>query len=257
MPLDAAALECAVVRPGGLYREVRATGHTGSTNADLVAAARDGAAEGTVLVAEAQDAGRGRMGRTWVSPPRAALLFSVLLRPESVPAHRRGWLPLLTGAAIASALRASAAVGASLKWPNDVLLRGRKLAGILAEQAGGAIVIGAGINVTNQPAELPPDTATSLALSGAACTARETLLVAVLGELELRYRRWLDDPGDPRVRSGYLELSDTVGRAVRVQLPGGTLLEGTAADVDDLGRLVVRTASGETAVSAGDVVHVR
>ena len=256
VPLDEAALARAVIRPGALYRELRVTGRTGSTNADLLELARAGAGEGVVLVTEEQTAGRGRIGRTWVSPPRASLLFSVLLRPAAVPGHRRGWLPLLTGMAVASVLR-GAGLDASLKWPNDVLIRGMKVAGILTEQAGDAIVVGAGINVTTRPSELPPGPATSLLASGAACTARDALLIAVLGELERRYRCWLDDPGDPQLRSSYRELSGTVGREVRVELPGGPVLAGTAADVDDVGRLVVRTASGETAVSAGDVVHVR
>jgi BirA family transcriptional regulator, biotin operon repressor / biotin---[acetyl-CoA-carboxylase] ligase len=256
IPLDEAALARAIIRAGTLYRELRVTGQTGSTNADLLESARAGAGEGVVLVAEEQTAGRGRIGRTWVSPPRAALLFSVLLRPVAAPGPRRGWLPLLTGMAVASALRGTG-VDASLKWPNDVLIHGRKVAGILTEQAGDAIVVGAGINVTTRLSELPPGPATSLLASGAACTARDTILINVLGELERRYRRWLARPGDPQLRSGYREASGTLGRQVRVELPGGRVLEGTAADIDDVGRLVVRTASGDTAVSAGDVVHVR
>ena len=256
-PLDEAALANAIVRPGSLYHEVRVTASTGSTNADLLESARAGAPEGTVLIAEEQTVGRGRIGREWVSPPGAALLFSVLLRPTAVPANRRGWLPLLTGTAVASALDRTAGVDARLKWPNDVLLHGKKVAGILTEQAGDAIVAGIGINVTTKPSELPVGTATSLLAAGAVETARDIVLLAVLRELDRRYRRWLADPGDPRLRSSYLGFSDTVGREVRVELPAGEVLAGRAADVDEIGRLVVRTASGETAVSAGDVVHVR
>ena len=98
-----------LVRPGGLWRDIRVTGETGSTNADLLAEARAGAAEGLVLVAETQTAGRGRLGRSWSSPPRAALACSVLLRPVTVPPAARAWLPLLTGIAVAAALRAEAA----------------------------------------------------------------------------------------------------------------------------------------------------
>ena len=97
------------------------TAVTGSTNADLLARAAAGEPEGAVLAAEHQSAGRGRLGRTWTSPPRAALTFSVLLRPSSVPRARLGWLPLLAGVAVAAAVRAVAAVDAQLKWPNDVL----------------------------------------------------------------------------------------------------------------------------------------
>ena len=258
VPLDQAALANAIVRPGGLYREVRVIARTGSSNADLLESARAGAPEGTVLVAEEQTAGRGRIGREWVSPPGAALLFSVLLRPGAVPANRRGWLPLLTGTAVAAALNGTSGVDARLKWPNDILVHGRKVAGILTEQAGDAIVVGTGINVTTKPSELPPGPATSLLAAGAVETARDTVLLAVLAELDRRYRRWLADPADPRLRSSYLGFSDTVGREVRIELPAGEVLTGRAADVDETGRLVLRTASGETtAVSAGDVVHVR
>src|SRR3984885_3464062 len=119
--LDAAALRRAVLRPGGLWRALDVTPSTGSTNADLLARARDGAPEGEVLAAEEQTAGRGRMGRSWQSPPRAALTFSLLLRPAPVPPARRGWLPLLAGTAVAGAVRTVAAVDARLKWPNDGL----------------------------------------------------------------------------------------------------------------------------------------
>src|SRR5579863_386241 len=153
--LDQDALRQAVVRPGGLWREITVTGVTGSTNADLLARTADGAPEGTVLAAEEQRSGRGRMGRAWVSPPRAALTFSVLLRPDAVPPARLGWLPLLTGVAVTSAVRAVTAVDAQLKWPNDVLVRDAKLAGILAEASGGAVVVGIGLNVSTEPDELP------------------------------------------------------------------------------------------------------
>jgi BirA family biotin operon repressor/biotin-[acetyl-CoA-carboxylase] ligase len=202
----------------------------------------------------------------------------VLLRPDGVPAVARGWIPLLAGVAVAAGLRAQAGLDARLKWPNDVLVGGAKIAGILAEQAGDAIVLGIGINVTTRRDELPVPHATSVVLAGAA-PDREQLLVAVLGELETWYRRWvaavaagppvlagtvlagtvLAGPGgDPAgLRAEYLRLSATVGQQVRVSMPGGKLVTGRAGDVDATGRLVVGTASGPVAVSAGDVVHVR
>ena len=194
-PLDAAALTARLVRPGGLWREIRVTGETGSTNADLLHEARAGAAEGLVLVAETQTAGRGRLGRSWSSPPRAALACSVLLRPAAVPPAARAWLPLLTGIAVAAALRAEAGVPAGLKWPNDVLVADRKIAGILAEVHGDAIVVGIGLNVTLTAAELPVPGATSLLLEDAACLDRERLLAAVLTGLADRYRTWAAGPG--------------------------------------------------------------
>ena len=194
-PLDAAALSARLVRPGGLWREIRVTGETGSTNADLLQEARAGAAEGLVLAAETQTAGRGRLGRSWSSPPRAALACSVLLRPAAVPPAARGWLPLLTGIAVAAALRAEAGVPAGLKWPNDVLVADRKIAGILAEAHDDAIVVGIGLNVTLTAAELPVTGATSLLLEDAACLDRERLLAATLTGLAGRYRAWAADPG--------------------------------------------------------------
>ena len=163
-PLSAAALSGPLARPGSFWQSIAVTPLTGSTNADLLAQAGGGAPEGSVLVAEAQTAGRGRMGRAWLSPPGAGLMFSVLLRPGEVPPARRGWVPLLTGVAIASAVRDLTGLDARLKWPNDVLVGDRKLAGILAEQSADAIVVGAGINVSTRQAELPVETATSLAL---------------------------------------------------------------------------------------------
>ena len=282
-PLSAAALSAALTGPGRLWRDVTVLAETGSTNSDLLAAARAGAAEGTVLAAEVQTAGRGRLDRRWICPPRAALSFSALLRPDGVPAVARGWIPLLAGVAVAAGLRAQAGLDARLKWPNDVLVGGAKIAGILAEQAGDAIVLGIGINVTTRRDELPVPHATSVVMAGAA-PDREQLLVAVLGELETWYRRWvaavaagppvvagpvlagtaaagtaLAGPGgDPAgLRAEYLRLSATVGQQVRVSMPGGKLVTGRAGDVDATGRLEVGTASGPVAVSAGDVVHVR
>jgi BirA family biotin operon repressor/biotin-[acetyl-CoA-carboxylase] ligase len=256
-PLDAAALGARLIRPGGLWRDIRVVSETGSTNADLLAQAQAGAAEGLVLVAETQTAGRGRLGRSWSSPPRAALAFSVLLRPVAVTPAGRAWLPLLTGIAVAAALRAEAAVTATLKWPNDVLVDGRKIAGILAEAHGDAIVAGVGLNVTLTGAELPVPAATSLLLENAACLDRERLLAAMLTELASRYTAWTADPDPAGLRAEYLRWCVTVGREVRVELPGRTELTGTATDVDETGRLAVQTGPDTTLVGAGDVVHVR
>ncbi len=261
-PLSEPELTRALLRPGGFWRAVEVTQLTGSTNADLLAQAAGGAPEGSVLVAEAQTAGRGRMGRSWLSPPGAALTFSVLLRPGAVPQARRGWVPLLAGVAIAAAVGAVSGLDARLKWPNDVLIGDGKVAGILAEQAADAIVVGAGINVSTSRAELPVETATSLALERAAGTGRQQLLCAALGEIERWYLAWAGapSPGDPDacgLREEYRRRCDTLGRNVRVELPGGATAHGTALDVDTGGRLVVRAPEGPLAVSAGDVVHVR
>jgi BirA family transcriptional regulator, biotin operon repressor / biotin---[acetyl-CoA-carboxylase] ligase len=251
------------VGPGGLWTSVEAVASTGSSNADLLAR---GGPEGQVLVAEAQTAGRGRVGRTWVSVPGDSLTFSVLLRPASVPPAARGWLPLLTGVAVAAAVRSVAGVAAVLKWPNDVLVGDRKLAGILAEQspASGAVVIGIGLNVATPQAALPVSPnglpATSLLVEGAQ-TAREPLLAEILRGLERLYLAFRADP-DPE-RSGllaeYTAACATLGRTVRVELPAGRMLAGRAEGIDRGGRLLVRPAGAAcaTPVSAGDVVHLR
>jgi len=297
-PLDAPTLRAAVIRPGGLWRSVEVTAVTGSTNADLLARAAGGEPEGAVLAAEQQVAGRGRLGRAWVSPPRAALTFSVLLRPTAVPRARLGWLPLLAGVAVAAAVRAVAEVDAQLKWPNDVLagqgnpLAGgsgpaaaggpvgapdqgsragtvvppRKLGGILAEAAGDAVVVGIGVNVSTEPAELPPPgpgalPATSLRLEGAAGLDRARLLAGILAGLERRYRAWCQVSGDTErsgLRAEYTGLCATIGRRVRVELPGGRLLDGLAAGVDADGRLLVSVPpDADLPVAAGDIVHLR
>lgn len=262
-PLSQRALTRALVRPGSLWSSLTVVGRTGSTNADLAEAARAGAPEGTVLVTEYQSAGRGRQGRTWSAPPRSGLMFSVLLRPR-VPVARLGWLPLLVGVAGATAVRRIAEVDVRLKWPNDLLAGERKLAGVLAERvdSGGdaAIVVGMGLNVSLRREELPVPTATSLALEGAACTDRDPLLRAVLREIERHYRDWTAADGDADaagLRSAYLAASATVGREVRVELPGDRVLTGVATGVDASGCLLVRAGGEERAVSAGEVVHVR
>jgi BirA family transcriptional regulator, biotin operon repressor / biotin---[acetyl-CoA-carboxylase] ligase len=229
-----------------------------STNALVAERARRGATgEGLVVVAEHQTAGRGRLDRSWETPARAALTFSLLLRPR-VPAAEWPWLPLLAGRALATALR-EAEVPAGLKWPNDVLVGERKVAGILLERVdtrdGPAAVLGIGLNVSTTEAELPVDTATSVALATGSAPDRTELLTRVLGRLVDEYDAWQDD--GPRraetLRAAYLEACVTIGREVRVELPGGVVRTGTARDIDAGGRLVV----DDFAVGAGDVVHVR
>jgi BirA family transcriptional regulator, biotin operon repressor / biotin---[acetyl-CoA-carboxylase] ligase len=258
-PLNAAALNRALVRPGALWTGVTVVESTGSTNADLAVAAREGAAEGAVLVAESQVAGRGRLGRAWTAPPRSGLTFSILLRPR-VPVTAIGWLPLLYAVAAASAVRRLAEVDVRLKWPNDLLIGERKVAGVLAERVDEAVVVGMGLNVSLRREELPTGTATSLALEEAACLDRDPLLRAVLREVDTHYAEWTAAGGDAEasgLRSAYLAASATVGRRVRVELPGDQAVTGTATGVDGLGHLQVDAAGERYTLSAGDVVHVR
>lgn len=255
----------------GPYAALDVVPVTGSTNSDLAEAAGRGAADRTVLIAEEQNAGRGRMQRQWISPRGAGLFVSVLLRP-GVPPSAMGWMPLIAGVALAETIERTTGVSAGLKWPNDLLLGSgedwRKGAGILSEAVAGpdgmALVLGMGVNLRQQRDELPAGAgglpATSLAAEGADVD-REEFAVALLGALDEAERRWRDAGGDV-VTTGlldrYRERCRTLGRRVRVELGGDPDLNGVATDIDATGRLVVRADGGETtAVSAGDVVHVR
>ena len=237
------------------WNEVHVLQAVDSTNDLAVTAARAGQPEGLVVVAEHQTGGRGRLGRSWVSPPRAGLTFSVLLRP-AVPAAVKPWVPLLLATAAAEGLSRRCDLDVVLKWPNDLLIGGRKVGGVLAESTGDAVVVGMGVNVSTRRDELPREDATSLALETGEVVDRVPALLAVLRAMGTAYTAWDGSAGE--VARRYRAACDTIGRAVRVALPGGAVLEGEAIDVDDNGCLVVRDAAGTlTAVSAGDVVHVR
>jgi BirA family biotin operon repressor/biotin-[acetyl-CoA-carboxylase] ligase len=281
-PLREPAINKAVVRPGGLWRRVEVVAETGSTNADVAEMARAGKEEGYVRVAEVQSAGRGRLGRVWTAPARSGLFLSVLLRPDDVAPVRWGWLPLLAGTAVRTAVDTVSGVAVRLKWPNDLIVvddasgdeeagaaesaygAARKLGGILVERVetakGAAAVVGLGLNVSLRREELPAPHATSLVLEHAKAADRDTLLRAVLRELERWYTDWSVTGGDPMasgLASAYAASCATFGRRVRVELPGGPAVEGEAVGLDGDGRLLVRTPEGEQAFGAGDVVHLR
>jgi BirA family transcriptional regulator, biotin operon repressor / biotin---[acetyl-CoA-carboxylase] ligase len=235
---------------------------TGSTNTDVVARALAGEPEGFVLVARRQTAARGRRGRSWQAPAGSGLMFSALLRPAEVAAARWSLLPLLVGAAVARGLAVAGGVGVRLKWPNDLLVDEGKLGGILLERVetstGPAAIAGVGINVVLAPADLPVPGATSLSIAGATCTDHAVLLDAVLAQLAAGYLRWRAAGGSgDAVLPDYAPLCATLGRQVRVQLPGGDSVDGLAADIAPDGALVVETRTGRRAVGAGDVVRVR
>ncbi|KOV08297.1 MULTISPECIES: biotin--[acetyl-CoA-carboxylase] ligase [Streptomyces] len=264
-PLNAAALQRALVTGDGLWTSLEVVASTGSTNTDLATRAPE-LPEGAVLVAEEQSAGRGRLDRSWVAPARSGLFFSVLFKPgHAVPQEQWGWLTLLAGVATATGLSRAAGVDTALKWPNDLLVsvegEERKTGGILAERVADGVVVGIGLNVTLTEEELPVPAAGSLLLAKATVTDREPLLKAVLRSLEEWYGNWRAAGGDPAasgLQETYAAGCATLGRHVRAELPGGRTLTGTAEAVDTDGRLVIRTAEGtHEAVGAGDVVHLR
>jgi BirA family transcriptional regulator, biotin operon repressor / biotin---[acetyl-CoA-carboxylase] ligase len=243
----------------------------GSTNDELARIAGD-AADFTVVLTLDQRAGRGRLGRTWSAPPGRTLAASVLLRPRlpggaPLPYDALGWLPLLAGAAMTDAVNGVLpAPEARLKWPNDVLIGGRKVSGLLTELSpGGAVVVGSGVNLFLAEDELPTPTATSLTLAGADLRGDELVdrvLAGYLSGLRFLTGALLDAGGDAVASGGHAAVTarcDTLDRAVRVELPGGDILDGTAVGIDPTGRLQLRLAGSGAlvAVAAGDVVHLR
>lgn len=256
--LDAEALRAALVRDDTPWTDLVVLETTGSTNSDAAALARAGAPSGLVVTTEHQTAGRGRLDRSFTTPARSCVVVSVVLRPEHVPPQAWVWLPLLTGLAVRDTV-AAAGVEAGVKWPNDVLISGRKISGILLERvespAGPAAVLGIGLNVDLTTEELPVPTATSLLLEGAHTVDRATVLQILLEKIARHYEPWTATGGDPRagLQSAYRAACVTLGQEVRVELPDGSDLLGEATDIDVDGRLVV---AGQH-LSAGDVTHVR
>ncbi|CAN5119979.1 biotin--[acetyl-CoA-carboxylase] ligase [soil metagenome] len=256
-PLDTTALRSALAAP---WRQLDVVTETGSTNADLLARAAAGEAiAGSVLLAEFQNSGRGRHGRSWSAPPRSQIAMSVGVSTDGVPSDSWGWLPLLTGVAVVDALAATSEVSAGLKWPNDVLVGTGKLAGILAEVAAASseIVVGLGLNVSLSADEAPDPRATSLTVLGA--TVDRTVLVAnILAALSTRIGQWRAAGGaDEVLIRDYRKHSLTVGSQVRASLPGDRSIVGQATDIDGFGRLLIDRGGEMTAVAAGDITHLR
>ncbi len=280
-PLREAWLRERLVAPAGPLDDLRVVPRAGSTNSDLAAALRDDPGPGlALLVTEHQVQGRGRSGRSWQTPPAAALTFSLALRPAA-PQEQWGWLPLLVGLGVVRAVRSVTGVAATVKWPNDLLVdvpgapdlpgwgTERKLGGILVElvatPSGPAAVVGVGLNVSQTVDELPVATALSLTGAGASTVDRDRLLVEVVTAVTGLVHRW--DAGDRGAPEGadvavpareVAAACATLGRAVRVELPGDAVLDGTAVGLAPDGALLVRDAPGRVhAVRAGDVRHVR
>jgi BirA family biotin operon repressor/biotin-[acetyl-CoA-carboxylase] ligase len=251
---------------------LRVLDSAGSTN-DVLAELNREAPQPTlsIVLTLNQTSGRGRLGRVWTAPKDKTLSASVLIRPEVVAGHQEfpfGWIPLLAGAAMCASVDELVGAGRTgLKWPNDVQVDGLKVCGVLAELVppGDAVIVGTGINLTLTEDELPVPTATSLALAGV--SQRGDVLVdlvlsrylATFAELVERLIAAGGDEAASGVHRVVSEWCRTLGREVRVSLPGGDDLFGVATGIDPTGRLLVRTARDNeiTAVAAGDVTHLR
>jgi BirA family transcriptional regulator, biotin operon repressor / biotin---[acetyl-CoA-carboxylase] ligase len=253
---------------------------TGSTNADLLRSVTVEPAawpDLSVLTAEYQTAARGRLDRHWEAPPLSSVSVSVVLRPSNaggrpLPTQSYSWLSLIGALALRETLLETAGIPAELKWPNDVLVRGKKIAGILAQlgpMVDGSVppvILGTGLNVTLTAGELPVPTATSVVLEGARTADRTVLLKSYLSNFSGLYRSFCNADGDPAAgMAGGASLHKrveavmvTLGKQVRAQLPGDHEIIGHASRLDEYGSLlVVDRDSREHVVTAGDVVHLR
>lgn len=268
--MDAHRLRTRLVREGR-YAALDVVPTTGSTSADLAAAARRGAPDRSVLIAEEQVAGRGRMQRAWTSERGYGLYVSVLLRPPGIPPAALAWLPLITGVALAETVARTTGLPTALKWPNDLLLgNGRdwyKAAGVLADAVATAddiaVVVGIGVNVHHRRDQLPAGgglPATSLAAQGAEVDRGEFAveLLTSLADVDDQWRRYGGDVVSSGLFDRYRRWCLTLGQQVKIDLGSQRFLRGTATEIDHQGRLLVHGADGAvTPVSAGDVVHVR
>jgi BirA family biotin operon repressor/biotin-[acetyl-CoA-carboxylase] ligase len=248
------------------FTDVRRVAETGSTNTDLLALARAGAAEGVVLVTDHQTAGRGRLGRVWEAPPGSSLLVSALCRPR-LPVGRAHLVTVAAGLAATDALAEVAGFRPALKWPNDVVVETpagtRKLAGLLAEavvegDALTAVVVGMGMNV-RWPEPLPAElaaTATAANHVAGRDVDRDDVLAAWLAAFARRYAVLHDEGGVAATGAAHRAACATLGRQVSVEVANG-VVAGRAVDVDDDGHLVVDGGGRRHHLAVGDVVHLR
>ena len=279
-PLDVTALRDASFLAANGIPQLTVVESTGSTNADLLRGATEDPRaypDLTALAAEYQTAARGRLDRRWEAPARSSVSVSLVLRPVNaegrpLPTQSYSWLSLLAALALREALQDTAGIPAELKWPNDVLVRGRKIAGILAQLGpleGGAVppvVLGTGLNVSLTAAELPVPTATSVLLEDPATVDRTALLKSYLSRFATLYRSFCNADGDPAagMAGGHSlhkrveAVLTTLGKQVRAHLPGDHEIIGHASRLDEYGSLMVVDSGGhEHVITAGDVVHLR
>ena len=249
------------LRTRTIGREIVHLAETASTNTLAMDLAHKGAAEGTVVIAEAQTGGKGRLGRSWASP-QGNLYLSVILRP-AVPVHKAPLITLMGAVAVAAAVREQVKVPAGIKWPNDILIDGKKVSGLLTEMSAEPdrirhIVLGIGVNVNRDVRELAPDvrrTATTLAAAAGAPVDRTSFAKALLARLDHWYQRFLKNEAE--VIEAWKELNVTLGSRVAVT-GAGAKLEGLARGVDAEGRLIIKLDDGTLRqVSAGDVTILK
>lgn len=239
-----------------LGRSLRCHAELDSTNTTARELAADGAADGTVVIADAQRAGRGRLGRQWASPPGTNLYLSAVLRCD-LPMERLSQISLVGGVAACETVREWC--DADIKWPNDVLAGGRKVVGILAEMDGAGprrvIILGIGVNLNAALEDFPPelrDKAGSLRLVTGQPVDRARFTARLLDNLEVRYEQWRRDGFAP-IAEAWRALAPLIGRHIRVQEPG-QIVEGTVIDIANDGALRLRLRDGrEHRVVAGDV----
>jgi len=231
------------------YWRVSVVEVTASTQSDLVALVEQGKGKsGDVIAAEFQSAGRGRLARSFEAAPGTALLFSFYIQPKR-SRDDWGWLPLIAGVSVAQVL---GDFDAQIKWPNDVLINGKKVSGLIAEVVGDGVVIGIGINAAMNTSELPVPTATSLSIEGAHNRTRNQLLGELLNIFEVNFAAW--ELGSDEIQTKYQDLSATIGREVRVEYPGDRSDIGIAMSISNSGELVLDSG---VHVHAGDIIHLR
>ena len=247
-PLDEAEINSRVTP----YWRVSVVELTGSTQNDLLQLVEsNNALDGQVIATEFQSNGRGRLDRTFEAPAQSALLFSFYIKPRNQRSEW-GFIPLIAGLSLVRAITTiDTAMNVSLKWPNDLIINEKKCAGIIAQTTNEGIVIGIGLNVSITPNELPVSTATSLAIEGSTITDRDLLLSHLLNTFAELFEAWEEGS---ELLDEYASASSTIGKKVRIELPGGENLEATVARISHTGELVLDDGRH---VSAGDVIHLR
>jgi BirA family biotin operon repressor/biotin-[acetyl-CoA-carboxylase] ligase len=242
-------------------KKIQFLSEVASTNTLAMEMAADGTPEGTVVIAETQTGGKGRLGRKWISP-KGNLYLSVVLRPN-IPMHKAPLVTLIGAVAVVSAIRTTCGLEAGIKWPNDILISGKKIGGLLTEMSAEQdrirhIVLGIGVDVNMEMVELPPEVrslTTTLAAEVGAKINRIALLQRVLRDLEHWYQKFLKNDED--VLEAWKKLNVTVGNRITVS-GAGEALDGLAQGIDRDGRLIVRLDDGTIRmVAAGDVTIVK